>query len=329
MPIQAKVKTDAMNAIKSADGTLKYRVIALYRNLLQTYTEDDKYTRAINKETYESHKKIKELATKAIAIMRNQCEGIGDIDNSEGFFTEEELNSKEFNEVKAQEPDPDFWFNMLHNTPKLMDWITFKDEELLEYLDNIETFRKEDSALMCVEFTFRPNPYFKNHKLRITSYEDEDDDIEITKIRSDLIKWKPGMNYLVTTDSFTKKGKLKVVEKRHISFFWIFKNYNANDFDPYSDDFDAEPHKKLTDEYLFNMTCDVLYCLINDFFAFAIPTHYGIEVPQLIEDESGYGFQYDDDDDDGEYVDCESDEESEGHEDDEDGKNKSDDSILS
>ena len=150
---------------------------------------------------------------------------------------------------------------------------------------------------MVLEFTFRPNPYIANRKLRITTTENEEDNIDIDRIRSTLIEWKPGMNYLVDVSYSKRKGKTKIREQRNESFMWIFKNYNANDYNSY-DSVDSQDEKVATsDECLFYTSCDIIDLLVNKMYTYIIPLYYDLYVPELdISSEFG---TVDEDDEDG------------------------------
>ena len=301
MPILPEVQSDTIQAIKSSSGTLKYRLIGLYKHLLAHYDEEDRYSAIVNLNTYNSHTRVKELLNKAISIINNEIEiQETDLPELDSFFTADELVSEAFKTSPPQETNSEnnLWYDTLMNVPDIYEHITEEDKEVLTYLEKIETFRYEDTADMLIEFTFKPNPFFANAKLRINTYVNEEDDIEIDKVRSDLIEWKPGQNYLVSLKKYRTKGRIKTKEERHPSFFWIFKNYNSDDFnaEPEEDDqsYEEDP---MGDKALYEITCDIIYVLIDEMPLYVIPTYYGIDIPRDDELDSAED----------EYVDCESD----------------------
>lgn len=289
MPIEAEVKDNMIKAIKSRQGTEKIRLIGLYKHLMHMYDEDTKYGKAINQSTYETHEKIRELSSKAIQIMRNTL-AVADEDlvDKDEFFTKEEQETEAFKtNTQNQTEIPNFWMNILLKIPRLECMIMEKDKEILAYLDHVEIFRNQDNSDCRIEFTFKENEFFTNQKLTIESVSNENDDSDIEKIKCEGINWKAGKNILVSTvqkKSGNKKGKKKTTEKevRNESFFWIFKDFNAEDFEVDEEeelaDYDMEP---TSDRCLFDMACDFVEIMANDFLVYFIPACYDVKVPNL------------------------------------------------
>ena len=288
MPLNTEVKSNLIKTIQSKQGTEKLRLIALYKQLMDMYDEDHKYNTVINHASFNSHEKIRDLANRGFQIMRNQL-SVKDEDliDKDEFFTKEEQESENFKKEAENKEVPKFWSNLLLSIPRLAFMITEKDEEVLAYLDHIEIFRNQDNSDCRVELTFKENEFFTNTKLVIESKSNEDAEEEIEKIICEGINWKAGKNYLVSTTQKkvgNKKGKKKTVDKetRNESFFWIFKNFNGSDFEIDEEDdladYDMEP---TSDRCLFDMACDFIETMANDFLVYVIPNSYGVSVPNF------------------------------------------------
>lgn len=300
MPIDTETKTNMIEKIKTKQGTEKLRLVGLYKQLMDMYDEDHKYSTIINNISYDAHEKIRELSSKAMQIMRNQLPVVeDDLVEKDEFFTKEEQETEDFKkEITDQADMPNFWLDLLLKIPRVAFMITDKDKEVLAYLDHIEIFKNQDNSNFRIELSFKENEFFTNQKLVIESESNEEDESEIEKIKCDGINWKNGKNYLVTTAQKkvgNKKGKKKTVEKesRTESFFWIFKNYDSKDFEVDEEDeiadFDMEP---TSDRCLFDMACDFIDLMANDFLVYFIPAYYDIKVHNFedqCESEEGEG----------------------------------------
>lgn len=289
MPIEAKVKENLIKELKGRQGAEKLRLLGLYKHLIHMYDEDDKYGEIINHNTYNTHERIRELSNRAIQIMRNQMPVVNeDLVDKDEFFTKEEQEGEAFKANAENQPEiQNFWANLLLKIPRLECMIEDVDKQVLNYLDHIEVFRNQDNTDCRIEFTFKENEFFTNQKLVIESVSNKEDDSEIEKIKCEGINWKPSKNFLVSTvqkKSGNKKGKKKVTEKevRNPSFFWIFKEANAEDFamdnEDEMDDMDMEP---TSDRVLFDMACDFIEIMANDFLVYFIPASFDVKVPNL------------------------------------------------
>lgn len=289
MPIEADVKQNLIKAIKAYQEPEKLRLVGLYKQLIDMYDEDNKYGQLINENTYNTHEKIRVLANRAIQIMKNQHQVVDeDLLEKDEFFSKEEQESEAFKQQSDQKPEiQNFWLHLLLKVHVLEHMISEKDKEIMAYLDHIEVFRNQENSNCRVEFTFKENEFFTNPKLIIESITDENDGTEIEKIKSEGINWKAGKNILISTVQKkvgNKKGKKKAVEKeqRNESFFWIFKDYNAEDFEADEEDdladYDMEP---TSDRALFDTACQFIDIMVNDFLVFFIPACYDVNVPNF------------------------------------------------
>lgn len=82
----------------------------------------------------------------------------------------------------------------MKSIPLFKQLITKKDEEVLEYLENIQIFNQKENDDYLVEFTFGENPFFENEKLMIKMVYDHDEDFEddLVEIKGEMIEWKIG-----------------------------------------------------------------------------------------------------------------------------------------
>lgn len=288
MPIEADVKQNLIKAIKSRAEPDKLRLIGMYKQLMEMYEEDDRYGKIVNQNTFATHEKLRKLAEKGIDVARGSCAIVSeDLVEVDDFFTKEEQASEEFKgEAKVEAPSA-FYRELLLKMPRFACMIADKDKEVLEYLDAVDVFRNAENGGVRVELRFKPNEFFTNEKLVVESVTGESDDTEIDQIKSSGIAWKDGKNILVSTVKKAvgnKKGKKKNVEKetRNESFFWVFKDFNAEDFQVDEEDeladYDMEP---TSDRCLFDMACDFVEIMSNDFYVYFIPTLYDIKIPQL------------------------------------------------
>lgn len=135
---------------------------------------------------------------------------------------------------------PNFWLDVLANSEEFADDIEEYDEPVLEYLDSIEASdldpTDEDKGFVLV-FKFRENPFFTNAELRkvyTTARANEfTDQLEIVKIESDKIEWKPAQD--VTVEAVQKKrsggGRKKkggVQLQPRPSFFRYFRDLDQD-----------------------------------------------------------------------------------------------------
>lgn len=300
MPIETQVKENLIKAIKERAEPEKLRLAGLYKHLLDMYEEDDRYGSAISQNTYNTHEKLRQLADRGMNIVRGISAVVNqDLVDVDEFFTKEEQDSEEFKKEFKAEQVGSFYHDLFLKMPRLACMISEKDKEILQYLDNVNVFRNQDNAGCRVELSFKENEFFTNEKLVIESKCNENDETEIEAIKSDGINWNAGKNILVSTVQKSvgnKKGKKKNVEKeeRNESFFWIFKDFNGEDFEIDEEeemaDYDMEP---TSDRVLFDVACDFVEIMATDFYVYFIPTVYDVKVPNL-EDHC-----HDDDEEDG------------------------------
>jgi nucleosome assembly protein 1-like 1 len=135
---------------------------------------------------------------------------------------------------------PGFWLDVLANSEEFNEDIEEYDEEILDYLENIEAAdidpSDEDKGFILT-FRFNENPFFTNKELRkvyttarVNTFTDQ---LEIVKIESDKIDWKEGKD--VTVEAVAKKksgggrkkkGGVKVQPRP--SFFRFFRDLDQD-----------------------------------------------------------------------------------------------------
>lgn len=295
MPIKGEIKENLLKEIKETEQPEKLRLVGLYRQLQRIYEKDDEYSRNTTAFAFETHEKLRNLSTKAMQIMKNE-EPINEAEltDKDQFFTPEELESEEYKTAfNGENPKqiPHFWLHLLQKIQKSAFMIKEQDEEVLKHLQHLDCIKNQNNTDYTLEFIFSENEYFTNQKLTIYVKMEEDEDTEVETIKADKINWKEGKNVLVTKiKKRNKKGKTVFKEKRNESFFWIFKDYNANDFQVNEEDEMAEYDMDPTaDRSLFEMTYDFVDFISKDFFPFYIPACYDVHVPafedELIEED--------------------------------------------
>lgn len=280
MPIEQKVHKDLIKAIKEKKAPEKLQLIALHDLLLKMYTEDDRYKTQTRISTFEKTEEIRILYNQALSLLKSETDvDLKTLENPTEFFTTEEQNSVEFTKTKKTPKPENFFLRVLLSIPYLKENISEQDKKVLKHLDHIEILNFQENDNYRIEFYFCENDFFENEKLIIEAIIDEDAeyDGDIAEIKGDMIEWKKDMNYLVD---------LKNEEKRNISFFWIFKNFKAEDFldddEEEYQEFDMDP---LSDKSLFSVSVDSLGIFRNSFMVYFIPAIFGVEVPDFLEDD--------------------------------------------
>ena len=91
-------------------------------------------------------------------------------------------------------------------------------------LFNVNVF--EDSDNIELEFEFKENKFIEQGVYKILYIIDENSSYQdgLIEIKADQLDWKPDQNFLLEK---TPKNKIKKCP----SFFWIFKNFKADDFE--------------------------------------------------------------------------------------------------
>ncbi|KAH9739974.1 nucleosome assembly protein 1 [Citrus sinensis] len=103
---------------------------------------------------------------------------------------------------------PDFWFIAMESHHELRQNIVRHDQGALKYLTDIKWCRINDSEGFKLEFTFGPNPYFKNSVLEKTYRMIDETYIVLEEAIGTVIDWYPGQC---------------LIEKAERSFFNFFK----------------------------------------------------------------------------------------------------------
>lgn len=302
MPINPEVKSNLISQLKNMEKPEKPQLVGLYKHLTKMYEEDDKYTKKIVNEAFNVHEKLRNLYANANQFLLNQVEVRDeDLIEKDKFFTAEEQESEEYKNaftINSQQQVEGFWLSLFKKIPKIAFIIKKKDEEVLAYLDHVECFKNNDNADFRIEFTFRENPFFSNDILVINVKMDPEDDQEIESIKSDIIFWKEDKNILVKKiKKKGKKGKVRYQEKRNESFFWVFKNFVAADFDQDSEDEEEMANVKETDDIcLFDIAHEFVLTVVDDLMPYFIPAYYDVYVDQFKEDlEHDHSHSHDDD----------------------------------
>ncbi|GAY64434.1 hypothetical protein CUMW_233580 [Citrus unshiu] len=107
---------------------------------------------------------------------------------------------------------PDFWFIAMKSHHGLRQNIAKHDQGALQYLTDIKWSRINDSEGFKLEFTFGPNPYFKNSVLEKTYRMIDETDIVLQEAIGTVIHWYPGQCW---------------IEKAERSFFNFFEPLEA------------------------------------------------------------------------------------------------------
>ena len=284
MPIETKVHEDLVKAIKKKKNPEKLQLIALYDLLIKMYNEDDRYQSELRTSTFEKTELIRNLYNEALSILKSEIDiNPEQIENPSEFFSVEEQNSLEYKKIEKSEKPENFFLRVLLSIPFIKENISDNDKKVLKYLDHIEILNFQENDNYRIEFYFKENEFFYNDKLIIEAIvnEDEEYDGDISEIKGDMIEWKKDMNYLIDN-----KNEEKEEIKTGISFFWIFKNFKADDL---KEDDDEEYHEydmdPLSDKSLFGVSVDTLQIFRNSFMIYVIPAIFGIEVPDFLDDD--------------------------------------------
>jgi nucleosome assembly protein 1-like 1 len=210
---------------------------------------------------------------------------------------------------------PHFWLDVLSNSEEFADDVEEYDEPVLEYLDSIEASNldptDEDKGFVLV-FRFRDNPFFSNAELRkvyTTARTNEfTDQLEILKIESDKIDWKPAQD--VTVEAVQKKrsggGRKKkggVQLQPRPSFFRYFRDLDEDNIpseigdqedEEYSDDEEMDDIERL--QMFMEHDWDKANTLKELIIPRAIRWYTG-EAVQMLDDEDDEDEDDDEDDD--------------------------------
>ncbi len=118
------------------------------------------------------------------------------------------------------------YLDIFLSIPYISSLITEDDKKVLKSLQDFKVNKFLESDNVELEFSFKDNPYIEAGVYKLLFFIDQNAGYEdrLVKVKSDQIDWKPEKNF-----TFKKQGKNKV-EKRP-SFFWIFKTFNAGDFE--------------------------------------------------------------------------------------------------
>lgn len=298
-PVQAKPAEEhddcceeVVAEIKKKSGAEQLKLIGLYKLLADVNAADSVHGDDVTRNQFASFTKIKALFGQALTIYKNEFTfSKAAIRNPEEFFTAEELADPNFEKLEAI-PSENPWFTLLTKIDVINSYITEADEPILKHLTHIEVTRHADSDDFEVEFTFAPNDYFTNDKLKVEAIVDpEDEDGEpIQEIKSTEINWNEGKDPRFEekkTKAKTKKGKKipgKVVREKVESFFWLFKAHSkdgGDDDDEEDEGEDEDGFDPVSDEGLYGMAADILHTLSQDAFTYAIPAMFGLKVDEF------------------------------------------------
>lgn len=277
--------------IKKTTGEEQVKLVGLYKLLQDVYAADEKHSHEITKNQYDTHVKSKALFTTAMQVYKNEFAfSKSAIKNPEEFFSAEELADANFEKLEAV-PSENPWFTFLTKIDLINAYITEADEPILKHLTHIDVVCHPDTDNFEIEFTFSPNDYFSNDKLKLEVTVDsaEEDGEPIEEIKSTEIQWKEGKDPRFEekkTKAKTKKGKKipgKVVKERTESFFWLFHNHSRDSQEDHSEDKDDEEndYDPLSDEGLYGQAADIVHTLSRDAYMYAIPAMFGIKVDEF------------------------------------------------
>lgn len=286
----SELNQEVIAEINKTSGEEKVKLVGMFKLLADVNKADTDHHKDITKNQYETHVKSKALFTKAMEVYKNQFTfSKAAIKNPEEFFSAEELADPNFDKLEAV-PSENPWFTFLTKIDLINTYITEVDEPILKHLTNIDVVCHPDTDNFEVEFTFGPNEYFTNDKLKleVTVDDGEDDGEPIEEIKSTEITWNQGKDPRFEekkTKAKTKKGKKipgKVVQERVESFFWLFKNHSRDNHEEADHEDDEEnDYDPLSDEGLYAQASDICHTLSRDAYIFAIPAMFGLKVDEF------------------------------------------------
>lgn len=163
-----------------------------------------------------------------------------DFTGVESLLTEQELSVR--NHYLKAEKFQDYWLKALKNCEFGFE-ITDKDEEILKFLERVETHKNEEETSLSVKFYFAANPFFSNTEL-LKEFLLEGEDIK--KSYGDAIQWKEGKN--VTVKIVKKKQKNKKTGEKKVSTKEVRQESFFHFFDPIDMDDDDDDNKDEDDE---------------------------------------------------------------------------------
>ncbi|OWM76652.1 hypothetical protein CDL15_Pgr009217 [Punica granatum] len=120
---------------------------------------------------------------------------------------------------------PNFWLTVLKNNEVLAHKIFKRDEELLQYLQDIKWSMMESPKGFKLEFFFNKNPYFKNSILTKIYHMIDGEEPILEKATGTEIEWYPGKCLTPTSPMeklVEKKANFVSKSKEHKSFFHFF-----------------------------------------------------------------------------------------------------------
>lgn len=281
---------DVIVEIKKAPAATQVKLVGLFKLLADIKSADKNFAQKSSKNDYEAHLKTQALFNQAVQVYKNEVAFTkNSIKDPSLFFSAEELADPNFEKFEAVAPAHP-WFNLLTKIDIINSYITEADEEILKHLTKIEVIRHVDSDDFEVEFSFAPNDFFSNDKLRVEAIcDDEDEDGEpIQEIKSTEIQWKEGKDPRheeKKTKAKTKKGKKipgKIKLERTDSFFWLFKEHSKmTEEEEDEDDEDGQGGDPLSDASLYHQAADILDILKKNAFIYAIPAMFNIKVDEF------------------------------------------------
>lgn len=285
-----KTTKNVIEEIKKTSGAEKVKLVGLFKQLSDVKAADEAFDNKTSTLEFESHKRLTALFQQAFQLYKHETPFTkASIKDPSLFFTEEELADPNFEKVEGDAPAHP-WFTLLTKVDIINAYITEKDEEVLKHLIKVETTLHPDSEDFEVEFTFEPNEFFSNEKLKLECVCDgsaEDGDC-IEDIKCPEIEWKEGKDPRFEerkTKAKTKKGKKipgKIVKERTESFFWLFKEHTKASVDADEEDEEEEDGPDpLSDGSLYHQACDILDLLKKNVFTYAIPAMFGLKPEEL------------------------------------------------
>ncbi|GAM27974.1 hypothetical protein SAMD00019534_111500 [Acytostelium subglobosum LB1] len=101
---------------------------------------------------------------------------------------------------------PSFWFNALVNSGKFESIIGDNDQEVLQYLNDINISNLKEDQSFTLNFVFATNPYFTNESVQLELVLKDE---QLESIRVSPVEWKEGKKTAVTKLITEKKMKKK------------------------------------------------------------------------------------------------------------------------
>jgi len=290
-----EVETELKAKIKQLEMPMKIKCSALYQHLQKVYdaqTICDNANRKIIYDFQQEHghflNEIANIAMGTTALTDDMLEG------KEEYFSPEELEAGEHKKTAQLDS---FYLNVLKKGPGLAESIKPGDEPILKHLTSIQEEVFEDKDDYKLVFNFSENEYFTNETLEVHVTVDPEQG-SASEMKSSKIDWKEGKNTCEKTISKKQKNK-KTGQSRTVtktqkceSFFHIFSDRKEDD----EDEDEGEDEEQIMP---FEQADEILGLIHENVIQYVGASYFGVEIPELEQDNFGdeEDDDYEDDDD--------------------------------